>query len=317
MIDGRVLLIGMLLIGTIGTMAAPGLADEGNGANEGGEIVHSETIQTERGFQITADFYSNMTLEVSSLNLNRQTREASFALQVVRTTIRHVGEDLQPGETGYWTFDLAVMQDPSEHQQTVKVGTFGPTIQHTYNATPTAADADDMPLPQITNVDLVANGTAADPRTELHVTVENPTPHAHRQHVVVSTEETGNAVGRPEARPNETGTAVIELNEPPDAVVRGEVRLYTNDYSDMNDSLDMVEFAGEPEGNLTVKNRTYEPIHPNYHYEPSGTGSDDDDGVGVPGGGSLSGDALLAAGFLGAGTLAIGCILAVGARRRY
>ncbi|WP_426962370.1 hypothetical protein [Haloparvum alkalitolerans] len=209
------------------------------------------------------------------------------------------------------------MQDPSAHQQIVKIHAYGPTIQHTYNATPTAADADDMPLPQITNVDLVANGTPADPRTELHVTVENPTPHAHRQHVVVSTEETGNAVGRPEARPNETGTAVIELNEPPDAVVRGEVRLYTNDYSDMNDSLDMVEFAGEPEGNVTVENRTYEPIHPNYHYEPSGAGSDDGDGVGLPGGGSLSGDALLAAGFLGAGTLAIGVILAVGARRRY
>lgn len=316
MIDGRALIVGTLLIGTLGVMAAPGLADAGGAPDSGAEVVHSETIQTERGFQITAEFHSNMTLEVSSLNLNGRSREASFALQVVRTTIRHVGEELRPGETGHWTFDLSVLQDPSEHQQNIVLRTFGPTIKHTYNSTPTAADADEMPLLQITNVDIVANGTAADPRTELHVTVRNPTQHALRHHVVVSTEETGNAVGRPEARPNETGTAVVELNEPPEAVVRGEVRLYTNNYSDVRDSLDMVEFAGEPDGNVSVENRTYEPIHPNYHYEPPGAEADDAGGVDVPGGGSLSTDALLAVGFLGGGAVVIAGLFAVGIYRR-
>lgn len=312
----RTFLIITLVIGAAGLLAGAGLAESGVATDQSDEVVHSETIQTERGFQLTAKYYANMTLEVSSLNLNQQSREASFALQVSRATIEHIGAKLRSGETGYWTFDLSNLQDPSAHQQTVKLRTFGPTIQHTYNSTPTAADADEMPLPQITDVELVANGTAADPRTELHVTVENPTQHAYRQHVVVSTEETGNAIGRPQPGVNDTGTAIIELNEPPDAVVRGEVRYYTNDYSEMNDSLDMVEFAGEPDGTVSVEDRTYEPIHPNYHYEPPGGESDDESGVDVPGGGTLSGDALLAVGILGAGGISILGLFAVGVYRR-
>jgi len=230
------------------------------------EVVHTETATGSQGAEFEAVFYSDMTVEVTVTNASNRKFDASFVVRLSNTWIAKQEFDTKIAGPQTWTFDLKQYQDPRKEEQKVEIGIYGDSILYTYNRTPTAADSDEVEMAHITDIELERRDSEDNPGVDLLVTLEDPSVQSYRMYLIAHTEGSNGVIGRPSIGENGTDTVRIELYDDPDGIVRGEVRLFTDEVDDVNDSLDMVEFEGRVDGETEVKDVSYDPIdEPGYY----------------------------------------------------
>ncbi|MFC4406938.1 hypothetical protein [Haloarchaeobius iranensis] len=147
----------------------------------------------------------------------------------------------------------------------IKIGTFGDHKEIRFNLTVNSSDPNGVPLPQIEDV-VVAHETVDDEETlGLRITVRNEARRQYVPNIRVTTFEThsrSHSARVPMAE--NTSTIFIPLNEEPEFIVAGEVRLFTGWVHNESRIADQVEFEGTVDGETEVWDREFVPIQIDY-----------------------------------------------------
>ncbi|MFB6236528.1 MAG: hypothetical protein ABEH81_11555 [Halopenitus sp.] len=277
------------------------------------EIVHQEEVISDYNVKFSVTFYGNMSVRVEAVNQARYTRDSLYSISVDMTRGVYNNMTLSPGQSETWVHNLSHMPNPMETQQNVLFAIVGTNIQHTYNRTTNAEDSDDVLMAEISDVNIQRSNESDE--TELVVTVKDPSPHKYQMTLVLYSEKTHRKLGHPSKVKKNTYKARISLNEDPGELIKGELRLYSDEIFEANSTMDMVTFKGRTNGTTTSKEVEFERIDDPANYYYGIENDSDEDELAVTNDGNVT-NLGIAAGMLGAGALALLSMIVVGIRRK-
>ncbi|SDM85427.1 hypothetical protein SAMN05192554_108138 [Haloarchaeobius iranensis] len=161
------------------------------------------------------------------------------------------------------SYNLSSSVTANQDQHRLRVGTVGDLTTYEFELNPNSLSG--IPLPKIENVEVTRATLDGEETTALRITVRNEANVQYLTDIRVTTLETNfrPTSGRVPIEENRR-TVLVPLDEEPEMVVAGEVRLYTGWVHNESRISDQVEFEGTVDGETEVWDREFEPIQIDY-----------------------------------------------------
>ncbi|WP_162991573.1 hypothetical protein [Halostella salina] len=237
-------------------------------------INETENLTSGNGINYKVRFDSTENkIHVFAENSNDFKQPASFYIDVDDQTNQHRTLELASGETWNRSWNVSNSIDAMQDNHTVEFIAYNATTKFNFTREIDASNSPGVPTPRITDIELVEAKVYGEQTTAVRVAVENPAKQLYSSIIIVNTRETTYSRRVANAAPQNDTTRLVPLEEDPDTLIAGEVRLHYGNLSVAEEGFDQREFVGRVDGELAVYNRTYEPIEPHwsrnqtYHYE--------------------------------------------------
>lgn len=257
------LLLALLLVSSVGSC---GFIDIDNNSDIHANKNHSASIESSEGI------IYNITINQQSLNVSIEAHNPTednvsswLNIEADGRFIRNSGFNISAGERRSLIFSLNSSIDLTENTHPIEISTFGNETVFEIDLGSNSPSSNGIPLPEIENVEVTRATIDDQETTALRVIVRNEARVQYVPRVRVSTLETNsNAYTARVPLDENRRTIVVPLNEDPEMVVAGEVRLYTGWVHNESRISDQVEFEGTVDGGTEVWDREFEPIQVDY-----------------------------------------------------
>ncbi len=221
-------------------------------------------IESEKGVIYTIDLnLEDLVLNISAHNPNDESVSSWLDVRIDRTTVRNGELNLSAQEYRNTSYNLSNSIAATRDRHQLTVGTVGDLT--TYGFELVLNSSNGVPLPEIENVEVTRATLDGEETTALRITVRNEANVQYLTDIRVTTLETNSGGHSGRVPIEETRrTVLIPLNEEPEMIVAGEVRLYTGWVHNESRISDQVEFEGTVDGETAVWDREFEPIQIDY-----------------------------------------------------
>jgi len=234
------------------------------GTVDNGSPADKRTLESEKGVVYTVHFDSNnLMLNISAYNPNEEYVSSWLDIELDRTTVRNGEFNMSAHETRNISYNLSGSITANRNQHALQIGTVGDYTAYGFELILNTSS--DVPLPEIENVEVTSATIDGEETTALRITVRNEAKVQYLTDIRVTTLEThsGPHSGRVPIEENRR-TILVPLNEEPEMIVAGEVRLFTGWVHNDSRIADQVEFEGTVDGGTEVWDREFEPIQIDY-----------------------------------------------------
>jgi len=251
----------------LGVLVATGFVVAGDvgGSQESHTDNQTITVEYENLSYITTYYKDNTTLRVVATNTGSPPRLTSLSIYMGVANIESSFPELSVGETVVQEYDISNYISARNDIHTINIGTFGDHKSISFNLSINSSSPNNIPLPEIENVEVTRATVDGEATTALRVTVRNEARVQYTPRIRATTLQThsNSQTARVPIEENRH-TIVIPLNEEPEMIVAGEVRLYTGWVHNESRISDQVEFEGTVDGETEVWDREFEPIQIDY-----------------------------------------------------
>ena len=216
-----------------------------NTSCDGGE---TETVHyTHPGFNVQMVYHftfdeSQQLLCVNVENVGENPESGGYNVIVDNYGLETPRPELEPGETMSSTHNVSPWLNLFDDNHTVSVGARGNNTEFNFTHSINASSLD-VPSPKISDIEIVRDEQNSS--TALKVSLYNPTKRGYVFYIQAETFGT-DGVYRVEApQPNQTEQVLLPLEESPDEVIAGKVRIF-HKWGVSNGMYDQKEFMSKP-----------------------------------------------------------------------